>query len=166
MLALALSAVIAVYNLTGDLPHTARDFVAIPFYVPAGTAEINVKHASINDPAHVNILDFGLLQPDGTLRGWGGGNDEDITVGALASSRSYLLGPMATDANWSVVIGKAQLGALPGSYSLIVTLREAPTLPPQTERSPYKESAPLDLSQVCGRTSFRFLNYALKISVV
>jgi hypothetical protein len=87
---------IASYNLTGDLPSTAFDFVSIPFFVPSGTAEIHIEHASIDDPKHLNILDFGVMQPDQTFRGWGGGNKQRVVIGEFATTRSYLLGPLDT----------------------------------------------------------------------
>jgi hypothetical protein len=44
---------------------------------------------------------------------------------------------------WSVVVGKAQIIDPPGVYHIIVTLRDAPTLAPQTDRAPYVPVAPL-----------------------
>jgi hypothetical protein len=129
-----LGSIITVFNITNNLPHTSFDFFSVPFFVPVGTQEIQIEHHSINDPQRLNILDFGLMDPNQQFRGWGGGNAEDIVVGEVATSRSYLTGRLQTEANWSVVIGKAQLGAFPGGYELIITLRDAPTLPPQTER--------------------------------
>ena len=56
-------------------------FISVPFFVPAGTKEIQLNHHSIRDPEHLNILDFGVLQPDQTFRGWGGGNSQEAIIG-------------------------------------------------------------------------------------
>ncbi len=45
----------------------------------------------------------------------------------------------------SVVVGKAQMYLPPCTFDIEVTLRDAPTLPPQPERQPYQRSPPLYL---------------------
>jgi hypothetical protein len=114
------------------------DHEFIEFDMPAGVAEIQVDH---DDLAQEDILDWGLDDPNG-FRGWGGGTTEPAIVGELAASRSYLAGPIVSG-KWRVVIGKAQLAGGSANYHVVVTLRNAPTLPPQPERAPYKEAAPL-----------------------
>ena len=51
--------------LEGDLPTTGPDFVMIPFEVPAGTAEIEVRHPVQQTE---NILDWGLTTPTAVPR--------------------------------------------------------------------------------------------------
>jgi hypothetical protein len=111
----------------------------VPFEVPASVAEVEVYHMNTGDPD--NILDFGLNDSVG-FRGWGGGNRENAVVGLNATSRSYLAGPMPAG-TWSVVVGKAQLSLPPCAFDIQVTLRDAPTLPPQPERQPYAPHSPL-----------------------
>ncbi|MBL9102591.1 MAG: PHP domain-containing protein [Myxococcales bacterium] len=118
--------------LMGEVPVDGPDHFFVPFMVPAGTVEIEVMH---DDLSSDNILDWGLEDAAG-FRGWGGGNTEDAVVGALAASRSYVAGPIAAG-EWRVVVGKAQLVEAPAMYSVVVTLRDAPTLAPQPERAPY-----------------------------
>lgn len=125
--------------LEGDLPTDGPAFVLVPFEVPAGTAEIEVRHPVQQSE---NILDYGLHDPSGTFRGWGGGNSEPIVVGAQASSRSYLTGPIAAG-TWNVVIGKAKVVTSPARYRLEIELRTAPTLAAQPERRPYAPAAAL-----------------------
>lgn len=127
-----------VQELKGQVPQDSLDHFRVPFDVPPGTREIEVAH---DDLSADNILDWGLLDPDGRFRGWGGGNSEDAIVGELAASRSYAPGPLPAGA-WSVVVGKAKLVSLPGEYAITITLRDAPTLPAQPERAPYQ---PVDL---------------------
>jgi MYXO-CTERM domain-containing protein len=110
----------------------------VAFEVPAGTREIEVRHEGLSSD---NVLDWGLDDPKG-FRGWGGGNTEPAIVGEHAASRSYLAGPIEVG-TWHVVIGKALLKTSPAPYSLVVILRDAPTLPAQPERKPYVEVAPL-----------------------
>ena len=121
-----------VLDLGGDVPEDGPDHFFVPFTVPPGVVEIEVQHDDLSDD---NILDWGLEDPAG-FRGWGGGNSENAVVGAAAASRSYVAGPI-TPGEWRVVVGKAQLLATPATFSLIVTLRDAPTLAPQPERAPY-----------------------------
>lgn len=118
--------------LEGEVPADGLDHFFLPFEVPAGTVEIQVSHDDLSDE---DILDWGLDDPAG-FRGWGGGNSEDAIVGVTAASRSYVPGPIAAG-TWRVVVGKAKIVSSPAKYKVVVTLRDAPTLAPQTERQPY-----------------------------
>jgi hypothetical protein len=110
----------------------------LPFTVPPGIVEIEVQHSDLSDE---NIIDWGLEDPSG-FRGWGGGNEENAIVGVDAASRSYMPGPIAAG-EWRVVVGKAKILVTPAKYDVIVTLRDTPTLPPQSERQPYQPPPPL-----------------------
>lgn len=114
----------------------------VPFEVPAGIAEIEVRHRGL---VSGNVLDWGLEDPDG-FRGWGGGLTEPSIVNAEAASRGYVPGPI-TPGTWRVVIGKALIVEEPAEYELEVVLRETPTLAPQTERTPYTEREPLEVGR-------------------
>ncbi|OGQ25413.1 MAG: hypothetical protein A2138_26520 [Deltaproteobacteria bacterium RBG_16_71_12] len=114
------------------------EFFELPFEVPAGTAELVIRHAP-TDPD--DILDFGLLAPEG-FRGYGGGNLEDAVIGVAASSRSYLPGPI-TPGTWTLYVGKAKIVSSAPGYHVDVTFRSTPTLPPAADRAPYLEAAPL-----------------------
>jgi hypothetical protein len=120
-------------HLTGPVP-AGGDFFTLPFDVPPGTAEIAVSHADSGDD---DVLDWGLRDPAGSLRGWGGGNPEDAIVGEAAASRSYLPGPL-TPGRWEVLVGKARLGSDAPAYDVTITLRDAPTLP-AADRRPYDD---------------------------
>ncbi len=110
----------------------------VEFEVPATTKEIQIEHDDL-DPD--DILDWGLTSPSG-FRGWGGGNSEPAVVTELAASRSYLAGPIEPG-TWKVDVGKAKIVGDLGSYHIVVTLRDVPTLAPQPERSPYVAPAPV-----------------------
>ncbi|HVO30743.1 MAG TPA: CehA/McbA family metallohydrolase [bacterium] len=127
------------FTFDGAVQTTGGDFFYLPFSVPAGTQEIEILHADLSSN---NILDWGLDDANGTFRGWGGGNTENAVVGIDRASRSYLTGPIAAG-TWRVVVGKAKLVDLPGAYHVEVTLRTAPTLAAQPERTPYVPAAPL-----------------------
>jgi hypothetical protein len=128
-----------VLTFDGTVTPGGLDHVFVEFDVPAGFHEIQVQHANVT--GNDTILDWGLDDPAG-FRGWGGGNVEPAVVGDLAASRSYLAGPI-TPGKWRVVIGKAKLLGMPVAYHVVVTLRDTPSLPPQPERAPYVEHAPL-----------------------
>jgi hypothetical protein len=112
--------------LDGNVPEDALDHFFLPFDVPAGTAEIEVRHVGLTDG---NVLDFGLDDPNG-FRGWGGGNVEPAVVGVEAASRSYLAGPLPSG-TWRVVVGKANVAKSPAAFAVTVILRDSPTLGPQ-----------------------------------
>ncbi|MBL8608543.1 MAG: CehA/McbA family metallohydrolase [Myxococcales bacterium] len=124
--------------LSGNAPEGGPDHFFVPFEVPAGTKEIEIVHKSL---VQGNTLDFGLNDPAG-YRGWGGGTSENAVVGEGAASRAYVPGPI-TPGTWRVVVGKAALAASPAAYQLEVVLRDAPTLPAQTNRAKYTESPAL-----------------------
>lgn len=126
-------------TLDGQAPDDDSRFFDIPFEVPFGTEELQVHHQNLTSG---NILDWGVAEPDGTVRGWGGGNDEDAIIGLNASSRSYLIGPMP-NGKWSVIVGKAKITAKPAKYHVVITTRSLATLPAQTERQPYVPVPPL-----------------------
>lgn len=125
-------------SFDGDVPAGAETHFFLPFEVPAGIAEIEVRHDDLSD---ANILDWGLDDADG-FRGWGGGNREPAIVGIDAASRSYVPGPIKAG-TWEVVVGKAKIVEQPGRYSVDVILRETPTLAAQTQRRPYAAPQPL-----------------------
>ncbi len=122
----------------GAVPDDGLEHFFVPFEVPAGTQELEVAH---DDLSAANILDFGLDDPKG-YRGWGGGTSEPVIVNELAASRAYVPGALPPG-TWKVVVGKAKLLELPGHYRIQLTLRDQPTLAPQTERTPYVPALPL-----------------------
>ena len=126
-----------VLTFDGDVPADGNFFV-IPFEVPAGTLEIEVRH---DDLSAMNILDWGVLDPGG-FRGYGGGNSEPAVFNAAAASRSYLPGAIVPG-TWQVYVGKAKIRETPAHYHVEVVLRDAITLAAQPERAPYAPSAAL-----------------------
>ncbi|MCC6874701.1 MAG: PHP domain-containing protein [Sandaracinaceae bacterium] len=125
--------------LDGEVQDDGSSFLLLPFTVPDGTVEIEVRH---DDLSAANILDWGLWDPNG-FRGWGGGNGEPAIVGARASSRSYTAGPLPAG-EWHVVVGKAQITERPARYHVEIDLRSTPTLAAQSERMPYAAAAALE----------------------
>ncbi len=128
-----------VLDLSGAVPDDKLRHFFVDFDVPAGIKEIEIAHDDLSED---NILDWGLVDDKGAFRGWGGGNTENAVVGEQAASRSYLPGPIAAG-KWRVVVGKAKIKQKPASFSLKVTLRDAPTLPAQSTRKKYAAPAPL-----------------------
>lgn len=118
--------------LEGDIPDDAGDFYALSFEVPVGTAELQVTRVIVDDS---DVIDFGVWSPSG-FRGWSGGNTEPAIIGAAASSRSYLPGPLEPG-TWEVVLGRARVRAPPAEYRVEVVLRDAPTLLPDETRRPW-----------------------------
>jgi hypothetical protein len=130
-----------VLTFEGEVPVEGAYF-EVPFEVPAGTVEIEVRH---DDLSAANILDWGLLGPSG-FRGYGGGNEEPAVVGTTAASRSYLPGAIEAG-TWRVYVGKARIAEMPARYRVEIVLRDAPTLAPQPERAAYVPVAPLEVGR-------------------
>lgn len=126
-------------DLSGEVPVGPETHFFLPFEVPEGVAEIEVRHDDLSDD---NILDWGLDGPGG-FRGWGGGKSEPSIVGLEAASTSYVPGPIPAG-TWEVVIGKAKIVDPPGRYDVEVILRDTPTLQSQTVREPYTDVPPLE----------------------
>ena len=101
-------------HLSGKLAEGDPAFELVDFDVPDGVVEIEVRHT---DDSAKNVVDFGLLGPDG-FRGWGGGNAEPAVVGEKSASRSYLPGPMK--GKWQAVLGKALVVETPARWSIEV----------------------------------------------
>jgi hypothetical protein len=127
--------------LSGTVPADGPNHFFLPFEVPPGTREIEIAH---DDLSKDNILDWGLQEPDGKFRGWGGGNEENAITGEVAASRSYLAGPLPAG-TWRVVVGKAKVVSSPATYQVTVTLRDVAKLPEQN-RVPYSPRPPLRLA--------------------
>jgi uncharacterized protein (TIGR03382 family) len=130
------------------VPPGGASFFLVPFEVPPGTVELEVRH-DIVDGADDDVLDFGLEDAAGSFRGWGGGNREPAIVGELAASRSYVPGAMPAG-TWHVVIGKARLSASAPRFHVEVFLRSAATLPTDGDQAQTSSGA---LSAVLSTTA-------------
>ncbi len=128
-----------VLHFEGEVPDGPERHFFLPFEVPAGVAEIEIRH---DDLSAANILDWGLDDPGG-FRGWGGGKSEPAFVGHEAASHSYLPGEL-TPGTWEVVVGKAKIEELPARYVVEVVLRDTSTLAAQTARQPYVPVPPIE----------------------
>jgi hypothetical protein len=130
---LPLASVLSTMSYAGDVPASGGDYADVAFVVPAGTQEIRIAHS---DGSASDILDWGVWSPDG-FRGWGGGLTDDAVIAVHQSSRGYLPGPI-TPGTWTLAIGKAQLGAAGGHYTVTVTCAETESLPvlPQAAFAP------------------------------
>lgn len=131
-----------IVELSGEVPPGDDAFFTLPFEVPVGTVEIEIQHSSLTGQ---NILDWGLIGPNG-FRGWGGGNQEPAVVTADAASRSYAPGELEPG-TWEVLVGKARVDDTPALFEVTAILRDELTLPAQPERTPYQEAAPLSAEQ-------------------
>jgi MYXO-CTERM domain-containing protein len=128
---------VLVLDVAGLPPEAAWGFV--PFTVPPGTAELELRRL---DATPGVVVDLGLVEPGGRLRGWSGGNPEPIVVGAAAASRSYRAGPLEPG-EWEVAVGfpGKPSGAL--RVELGLWLREAPSLAAEPERGDWAAPAAL-----------------------
>lgn len=124
--------------LDATIPEGTARYFAVPFTVPEGVREIEVRH---DDRSEMNILDWGLADPT-RFRGWGGGNTEAAVVGVEAASRSYLPGAIPAG-QWSLLIGQAKVVERPARYHVEIVLRTAATLAAQPARRAYADAPAL-----------------------
>lgn len=87
-------------ELHGDDMHTYR---RVPFKVPAGVSRITIAFEYTGKQER-SVIDLGLLGPDGTVRGWSGGNKKLITISAVDATPSYLPTP-TTAGEWALLLG-------------------------------------------------------------
>ncbi|MFO0599795.1 MAG: CehA/McbA family metallohydrolase [Myxococcaceae bacterium] len=123
--------------LEGPVPD-AGEFFLVPFEVPAGTVELRVLH---DDLSSSNILDWGLLAPDGGFVGWGGGNSEPAEVSATQASRSYRPAKLEPG-TWQVLVGKALVTQQPAKFHLEIETRSFSLQSPRL-RTPYVDAPAL-----------------------
>ena len=128
----ALAAAQTTIVLDDTVPDGAPRYLAVPFTVPEGVQEIEVRH---DDRSEMNILDWGLADP-ARFRGWGGGNTAPAVVSVSAASRSYVPGAIPAG-QWQLLVGLAKVVERPARYHVEVILRTTPTLAAQPERAPY-----------------------------
>jgi MYXO-CTERM domain-containing protein len=126
------------YKLEGTVPGGPENFFFLPFEVPEGIVEIEVRHFNLTPG---NNLDWGLDDPNG-FRGWGGGKGQPGLVGLQAALPSYIPGPIPAG-TWEVVVGKANIVNTPAEYAVDIYLRTEATLEPQA-RSPYQDPGVLN----------------------
>jgi hypothetical protein len=138
--------------LEATIPETTPRHFSVPFTVPEGVREIEVRH---DDLSAANILDWGLRDPS-RFRGWGGGNTEPAIVSERAASRSYVPGAIPAG-QWSVMIGLAKVLKRPARYRIEIILRSTPTLAEQPERRPYAATAALNPGALVRRRFSRAL---------
>lgn len=137
-LALALAAPAAAAQtpivLDAEIPDGTPRYFAVPFTVPEGIREVEVRH---DDRSEMNILDWGLADPS-RFRGWGGGNTEAAVVSVDAASRSYVPGAIPAG-QWRLLIGLAKVVERPARYHVEIVLRPTATLAAQPERRAYTD---------------------------
>ena len=78
-----------------------------PFTVPPGVARITVEF-DYTGKEQKSVIDLGLLGPDGTLRGWSGGNKRVFTVSAVDATPSYQPTPTVAG-EWALLLGVPNL---------------------------------------------------------
>jgi hypothetical protein len=98
--------------LDAPIPDGTPRYFAVPFTVPEGIREIEVRH---DDLSAMNILDWGLADPS-RFRGWGGGNAIASHVAEDASKQAAALEYV----NWWNTAGPAGNMGLQGYYNAVI----------------------------------------------
>jgi hypothetical protein len=127
------------FTFVGRSPFGLERWVYLPFEVPAGAGRISVairyQRFTLVPGVAKNVLDLGLLDGDGQLRGWSGGARLECTVSAADATPGYLAGPVAPG-RWAVALGPVVLN--PGGMAWKVRV----TVEPEAEhRQPAARTA-------------------------
>jgi predicted metal-dependent phosphoesterase TrpH len=113
------------FTFAGRSPFGLDQWVYLPFEVTAGARRISVaiRHQRFTLVPGVakNVLDLGLLDGDGQLRGWSGGARLACTVSAGDATPGYLTGPLAPGA-WAVALGPVVMNPAGMAWKVRVTV--------------------------------------------
>ncbi len=114
-------------------------WVYLPFEVPAGAGRISVairyQRFTLVPGVARNVLDLGLLDGAGELRGWSGGSRLACTVSAADATPGYLAGPIGPG-RWAVALGPVVMNPAGMAWKVRVTVE------PEVEHRPAARPAP------------------------
>ncbi|GAA1954087.1 CehA/McbA family metallohydrolase [Catenulispora subtropica] len=126
----------------------------VPFEVPPGTAEIEVRLDY--DSSAGAVLDLGCAGPEG-FRGWSGGARSSFRIGVHASTPGYLAGEVPPGL-WHVWLGLHRVPVEGVRYSLEITFSDKARKVSQDlgyrEPDPLERPPKRDLPRVDGRRWF------------
>jgi hypothetical protein len=93
-------------DLTLSLQITHADhqsYRTIPFEVPSGVERLSIE-TTYSQKDQKTVVDLGLLDPNGKIVGWSGGNKDRFTLSAIDATPSY--SPHAIDqGQWQLLLG-------------------------------------------------------------
>ncbi len=94
--------------------HDQRTYVKLPFEVPPNTDRIEIQYAyprvvTEQGPdglcrEEANVVDLGLFDNTGRLRGWSGSERASASISAVSATPGYAAGPVAAG-RWAVALG-------------------------------------------------------------
>ena len=111
----------------------APDWFYVPFTVPPGVRQIEVKYTNDNVTSQFgtsfNVVDIGIFGPAGVglgnadgFRGWSGGSRRSFRLSRTSATPGYLPGKI-TPGRWRIALGPYQLTGAGTTYRVTVTLR-------------------------------------------
>jgi hypothetical protein len=109
---------------TGTVQPGGPDWVELPVEVPNGVGVLAVRYRYDRTG---NVLDLGVLDPDG-VRGWSGGARDRFTISRTGATPGYLPGPIQPG-TWRVVLGPYMVAPQGLGWEVEVTLAGAPPGP-------------------------------------
>jgi hypothetical protein len=120
------------FCFTGRSPFGLDRWVSLPFEVPASARRISVairyqRFTALPGVAK-NVLDLGLLDADGQLRGWSGGARLACTVTAGDATPGYLAGALGAG-RWAVALGPVVMNPSGMAWKVRVEVEHGPTHP-------------------------------------
>jgi hypothetical protein len=114
-------------------------YLRLPFTMPAGVEGLRLRYqyaryderdvdaggAAFTARQEINIIDLGLIAPDGTQVGASGSDKTEIGVSAVAATPGYRARPLVPG-RWEILVGayKVAPGGVTVTYDLTFTLKQ------------------------------------------
>jgi len=85
-------------------PAEAGRYLRLPFEVPAGVDRLDLSYSYPRTAVKPNVVDIGLLDETGRVRGWSGSERLEVTVSAGGATPGYRAGAVRPG-RWTVILG-------------------------------------------------------------
>ncbi|HRF46306.1 MAG TPA: CehA/McbA family metallohydrolase [Anaerolineales bacterium] len=120
-------------------PKQARTYFTVPFQVPEGVATLTLRYRYERRPAvltptsggvftarpEVNVIDLGLIAPDGSQVGASGSDKTEITVSATRATPGYRPTPIVAG-EWRILVGAYKVApeGVTIKYEIVFTVKQ------------------------------------------
>lgn len=85
-------------------PRDAGRYLRLPLEVPADVDRLDLSYSYPRTAMKPNVLDIGLLDADGRVRGWSGSERREVMVSSSQSTPGYRAGAVGRG-RWTMVLG-------------------------------------------------------------
>lgn len=93
------------------------DYKYLQFHLPPGYGLIEVSYEYSRDSK--NVLDIGILDPEGLFRGWSGSDKHEFSISVSTATPGYVAGDIKPG-TWTIILGLAKIAANGCNYKVLV----------------------------------------------